>query len=222
VDDEIRARGSDVAYLLAALDHAFPSLKLQPADVVSTFAGLRPLLSGRGQTPSETSREHTISAGPDGTVVVAGGKLTTLRRMAEETVDRVVEILRGAGLERPLAPCTTSHRPLPGTDRQAQVDQLARGDLAARIDPSLPYRWADLVHAARAEQARRLTDLLIRRVPIFRDAADQGLAAAGPAARLAAAELGWSPARTEEELALYRQAVAVSRRWLNEPIIERS
>ncbi len=216
--DEIRARGSDVGYLLEALNHAFPSLKLGPDDVISTFAGLRPLLSGRAQTPSETSREHTISARADGTVVVAGGKLTTLRRMAEETVDRVADILRAAGLERRLAPCTTSHRPLPGADREAQLRSLARGALAAPIDPALPHLWAELVYAARFEQARRLTDLLIRRLPIFRDAADQGLAAAPAAARLAGAELGWSAERTDQELALYRAAVAVSRRWRDEPI----
>ncbi len=211
--DEIRARGSDVAYLLAALNHAFPSLKLGPADVISTFAGLRPLLSGRGQTPSETSREHTIVASPDWTVVVAGGKLTTLRRMAEETVDRLVEILRSAGLERALAPCTTSHRPLPGQGREAEIQSLARGDLAAPIDPALPYRWAEVVYAARAEQARRLTDVLIRRLPIFRDAADQGLSAAPRAAELVGGELGWSTARRDREVTLYREAVAVSRRW---------
>ncbi|HVV51365.1 MAG TPA: FAD-dependent oxidoreductase, partial [Polyangia bacterium] len=55
VGDEIRARGADVAYLLAAARHAFPALGLGPDDVVSTFAGLRPLLAGNASTPSETS-----------------------------------------------------------------------------------------------------------------------------------------------------------------------
>ena len=235
VGDEIRARGADVAYLLEALGHAFPALKLEPADVISTFAGLRPLLSGRGQTPSETSREHTISPATDRTVVVAGGKLTTLRRMAEETVDVVVDMLRGAGLERPLAPCSTAERPLPGggpaPDLTAQppdvrtrlacygarapaVLALAQDQaLGRRIDPALPYLWAELVHAARAEQARRLTDVLIRRVPLFRDAADQGVGLARRAARVVGDELGWSEARRDAELRLYQEAVEVSRRW---------
>ena len=235
LDDEIRARGSDVAYLLEALDHAFPALKLGPADVVSTFAGLRPLLSGRGQTPSETSREHTIAPLPDRTVVVAGGKLTTLRRMAEETVDVVVDMLRAAGLERALAPCTTGQRPLPGggappdltTQRPDVAARLATygsrasavlalandPGLGSRIDPALPYLWAEVVHATRFEEARRLTDVLIRRLPLFRDAADQGLAAARRAARLAGDELGWSEARRDAELAHYREAVEVSRKW---------
>lgn len=222
VGDEIRARGPDVGYLLDALNHAFPSLALGPGDVISTFAGLRPLLSARAQTPSETSREHTISAGVDRTVVVAGGKLTTLRRMGEETVDRLVEMLRNAGLERPLAACTTAHRPLPGADRREQIQKLARAELATPIDPALPYLWAEIVHAARAERAQRLTDALIRRLPIFRDAADQGLGAAARAADLMAAELGWSPERRDRELSLYRDAVALSRRWTTEPLTGRS
>jgi glycerol-3-phosphate dehydrogenase len=240
VGDEIRARGADVAYLLEAARHAFPALGLGPDDVVSTYAGLRPLLAGNAHTPSETSREHEISRTTDGIVVVAGGKLTTLRRMAEEAVDLVVETLRAAGVERPFAPCETTTRPLPGggplpealtaarlpsdvTARLAgaygsrvdRVVQLAAESppLDARIDPTLPYLWAEIVHAARHERARALTDLLVRRVPLFRDAADQGLGVAAQAATLAARELGWGDARREREIAGYRDAVAVSRRW---------
>src|SRR5204862_4222369 len=57
LDDDIRARGSDVAYLLEAANHAFPALRLRPDDVLSTFAALRPLLATSAQTPSATSRE---------------------------------------------------------------------------------------------------------------------------------------------------------------------
>jgi glycerol-3-phosphate dehydrogenase len=236
VGDEVRARAADVSYLLRALDHAFPGLALGPDDVLSTFAGLRPLLSGRERSPSETSREHTIRAAPDRTIVVAGGKLTTFRRMGEETVDAAVEMLRAAGLERPLAPCTTAARPLPGggppPDLAGQPPDVrarlgcygARArdvldgtpEAGQRIDPALPYLWAEVVHAARREHAWRLTDVLIRRVPLFRDAADQGLAAADRAARLVGAALGWSDQRRAEEVAAYREAVAVSRRWRDE------
>src|SRR5450631_74096 len=237
VGDEIRARGADVTYLLAAARHAFPALGLGPDDVVSTYAGLRPLLAGDAHTPPETSRTT------DGIVVVAGGKLTTLRQMAEETVDLVVETLRAAGVERAFAPCTTATRPLPGAgslpdalaapelppDVTTRLGDAYGGhadrvlaiaaespELDERIDPTLPYLWAEIVHAARYERARDLTDLLGRRVPIFRDAADQGLGVAPQAATLAARELGWDEARRGRELASYRDAVAVSRRWRQE------
>ena len=72
------------------------------------------------------------------------------------------------------------------------------------------------MHAARHERARALTDLLVRRVPIFRDAADQGLGVALQAATVAAGELGWDEVRRERELASYRDAVAVSRLWRQE------
>ncbi len=245
VGDEIRARGADVAYLIEAVRHAFPSLALGPADVLSTYAGLRPLLAANAQSPSETSREHEIARGPDGILTIAGGKLTTNRRMAEEAVDRVVETLRAAGLERPLAPCTTAARPLPGggpppaalgahefgNDVTARIGGTygARAgellavladapELGARIDPELGYLWAEIVHAARHEHARDLDDALSRRVPIFRDARDQGLAVAGRAAALLGAELGWDAARKAHEIEKYRATVARSRRWQAELI----
>src|SRR6185369_3606597 len=97
VGDEIRARGSDVAYLLEAARHAFPALGLGPDDVLSTYAALRPLLATSAHTPSETAREHEIARAADGLLLIAGGKLTTLRRMGEEAVDRAVEALQAAG-----------------------------------------------------------------------------------------------------------------------------
>ncbi|HLK89586.1 MAG TPA: glycerol-3-phosphate dehydrogenase/oxidase [Polyangia bacterium] len=239
IGDEIRARGADVAYLLEAARHAFPSLGLGPEDVVSTFAGLRPLLAGNAHTPSETSREHEIARSPDGLVVVAGGKLTTLRRMAQETTDVVVETLRASGLERAFAPCATRDRPLPGGGPLPEA--LAAGELAPdlsvrlgtygsragallalaaaspplgeRIDPALPYLWAEVVHAARHEQARDLSDVLVRRLPLFRDAADQGVSAAPRAASLVSDELGWDEHRRARAVADYQASVRLSRRW---------
>jgi glycerol-3-phosphate dehydrogenase len=242
IGDEIRAGGADVAYLLEAARHAFPSLGLAPDDVVSTYAGLRPLLAGNAHTPSETSREHEISRTPDGLVVVAGGKLTTLRRMAEETVDVILQAFHAAGVERSFAACETTTRPLPGggplPDGLAAPEQApdvtvrlgaygARAGevlavisetppLGERIEPALPYLWAEVVHAARRERARALTDVLVRRIPLFRDAADQGLSAADRAATLAGRELGWDAARRDRELADYRDTVALSRRWQRE------
>ena len=152
IGDEIRARGADVAYLLEAARHAFPSLGLGPDDVVSTYAGLRPLLAGNAHTPSETSREHDISRTADGIVVVAGGKLTTLRRMAEETVDVAIEILRAAGLEQPFAPCQTRTRPLPG----GGPERPARGFETGRRRDASPPRLRE-PGASRARPRRRVT-----------------------------------------------------------------
>ncbi|HSY40619.1 MAG TPA: glycerol-3-phosphate dehydrogenase/oxidase, partial [Polyangia bacterium] len=243
VGDEIRARGADVAYLIEALRHAFPSLALGPGDVLSTYAGLRPLLAKSAQSPSETSREHEISRGPDGVLTIAGGKLTTNRRMAEEAVDRVVEALRATGLERPLDGCSTATRSLPGGGpppaaldaHEFGADIAARiagaygaragallaiasetPGLAARLDPELSFIWAEVVHAVRHEQARDLADVFARRVPIFREARNQGLTIAAPAAALIGAELGWDAPRQAREIEKYRATVEHSRRWQTE------
>jgi glycerol-3-phosphate dehydrogenase len=244
IDDEIRARGEDVAYLLEAANHAFPSLGLGPDDVLSTFAALRPLLATSAHTPSETSREHEITRVGDGLLMIAGGKLTTLRRMGEEAVDRVVEALRAGGFERPIAPCATPERPLPGggappanlLQTNLGADVMARlataygsradevlavaqssPDLARRLDPELPYLRAEVVHAVRAEHARSVADVLRRRVPLFRDARDQGLAVAEDVASILAAELAWPSELRTRTLLDYRAAVERSRRWRTEP-----
>ncbi|HMC93449.1 MAG TPA: glycerol-3-phosphate dehydrogenase C-terminal domain-containing protein, partial [Polyangia bacterium] len=88
--------------------------------------------------------------------------------------------------------------------------------LASRIDPELGYLWAEVVYAARHEHARDLADVLTRRVPIFRDARDQGLAIAARAAELVGAELGWDAARRTLEIQRYRDEVERSRRWRTE------
>ena len=232
--DPIVARAADVDYLLEVVNAAFPSLVLDPDDVISTTAGLRPLVATPAHTPSATSREHELTVERDGLLTIVGGKLTTYRRMAEETVDRAIELLRDAGYEGALAPCCTATRPLPGgatfarsslgdielapdverhlrqtygaraanvvaslTERtshtRADTSAAPRVDLASRIDPDLPYIWAEVHHAAVHELVTDIEDVLRRRIPLFRDARDQGLAAAPRAATLVGDVLGWSP-----------------------------
>jgi glycerol-3-phosphate dehydrogenase len=240
VDSEIYAGRADVDYLLEAAAHAFPAARLGPDDVIATYAGLRPLIAAPAHTASSTSREHEIRREPDGIVTVAGGKLTTFRRMAEETTDILVELLRDRGVERPIGPCLTRTRPLPGAggpppmlaehELAADVrDHLlatygarcggvlaemeAHPELARRMDPELPYIWAEIVHAARAEHALEVEDALARRVPLLRDARDQGLGAAERAGELMARILGWSTERRAQSVDRYRAAVAITRRW---------
>ena len=114
VEDPIAARFSDVDYLLEVANHAFPAAALGPDQVVSTFAGLRPLVAAPAVDASSTSREHEIAVEGDGLVTIVGGKLTTYRRMAEEVTDLVVERLRLSGHEGTIGPCVTATRPLPG------------------------------------------------------------------------------------------------------------
>jgi glycerol-3-phosphate dehydrogenase len=247
VGHEIRARRADVEYLLEAANHGFPPARLGPDDVLSTTAGLRPLIapSSSANTPSQTSREHEILREPDGLVTIVGGKLTTLRRMGEQVVDVVAEILRDKGREEPVGPCVTGTRPLPGggpapplpadgAELPADVrEHLARTygsrvldvmalraaapPLAERLDPELPYLWAEVVHAIQQEHAREVSDVLMRRVPLFRQARDQGLAAAPLVAASLGEILGWSSSRRQASLEAYEAAVSRSRAWRADP-----
>ena len=92
---EVAATKEDVAYLLEATNHYFPDVNLKTDDVISTWAGVRPLLAGEaGEDESAVSREHVISIDKNGLVTIAGGKLTTYRRMAAEVVDKTIDWLR--------------------------------------------------------------------------------------------------------------------------------
>ncbi len=88
--DEVLVEAEDVHYLLAALNWSFPTLNLAPADIVSSWAGLRPLLREQGD-PSRVSRDYGITFYDDGLAVIAGGKLTTHRNMATSLLDQVVK-----------------------------------------------------------------------------------------------------------------------------------
>ncbi len=108
---------ADVAYLLDTVNHYFPAAHLVPADVVSSFAGLRPLIAPRGRatlSPSSVSREQEIFTSASGLVSIAGGKLTTYRLVAAAVVERVVAVLRAAGDRRAFLPSRTGEIPLPG------------------------------------------------------------------------------------------------------------
>ena len=112
----VYAECSDVDYLLRATNDYFPGLDIGHADVVSTWAGVRPLVGDEGaENESSVSREHHLVCEPDGVVTIAGGKLTTYRSMAAEVVDMVVEQLDERGRDcRDLQGADTNTDPLPG------------------------------------------------------------------------------------------------------------
>ena len=111
--DEVRATAEDVVYLLRTANAFFPEARLTPADVVATWAGVRPLLKA-GDDPNKASREHRIWADERGLLTIAGGKLTTYRRMAAQVADQVAARLHDID-GRPIPPrARTDRHPLPG------------------------------------------------------------------------------------------------------------
>jgi glycerol-3-phosphate dehydrogenase len=110
--DAVLVEAADVRYLLDALNECFPSLSLGPADIVSSWAGVRPLLKEEG-TPSTVSRDYHIALYEDGFAVIAGGKLTTYRTMAESLIDEILERYAHR-LQGDFQPCRTAKTALLG------------------------------------------------------------------------------------------------------------
>jgi glycerol-3-phosphate dehydrogenase len=222
--------GDDVDYLLGALNGVIEE-PLGRADVIGTWAGLRPLLRGEGSRTADLSRRHAVHTSPGGVVSVTGGKLTTYRRMAADTVDAVVDVtgaavgrsrtrrlaLHGAvGTEAPPVGVESSVRQhlagRYGTDARA-VAALADTDptLAGPLVPGQPYLRAEAVYAVRAEMARTLDDVLSRRTRTRLFARDASADAAASVAALIAPELGWTDAERDAQVASYGAAVAAER-----------
>lgn len=197
----------EVAFLLEVVNQAL-ARPLTPGDVVGSFAGYRPLLTGGDPASADLSRHHAVVAGPDGVVSVVGGKLTTYRRMAEEAVDAVVAT--GA---RASAACSTDRLPLVGAAPRRVLRSLGvprrfawtygtearrltelvreRPDLDEPVAAGLPYLRAELAFAVAHEGALTVGDLLDRRTRIGLVPTDRALAE--PAAVAALTEAGLPP-----------------------------
>ena len=231
--DNARAGRADVQYLLSAVNHYFPSARLTPPDVVSAWAGVRPLAApnAKGELTS-ASREHTIAEAQPGLYIVTGGKLTTYRAMAEEVVDRVAKPLL-ARFRR----AVTQRVPLPGGDVQDAGDAIkalclivgdqriaerliyAHGSRWPRVlgatnpeelqlvTSDAPYLTAEVLHAVDHEFTVTLADLLIRRMPLAFEQSDHGVAAATRIAGMMAERFGWSASDVTSALREYEEAV---------------
>jgi glycerol-3-phosphate dehydrogenase len=99
----------DKEYLLNAVNKMFTSLNLQPTDIESSWAGLRPLIHEQGKSPSEVSRKDEIFIAQNGLISIAGGKLTAFRKMAQKIIDKI------QATEKRFGSCKTSHIPLIGS-----------------------------------------------------------------------------------------------------------
>jgi glycerol-3-phosphate dehydrogenase len=228
--DHVPPAREDVEYLLDAVNDFFAA-GLGPADVTGAFAGVRPLIaSGDSKKSVDISRKAELYETSSGMITITGGKLTTWRRMAKMTVDRLVQ------REAREAPCRTAEIPL-GQPVAAQdlplvagVSEESRSALAARygygahellelarerpelagpIQPGLPDVMAEVVLAARREQARSVGDVLLRRTRLgllaARELCGDGGGAVERVGGLLARELGWDQQRRRAEVEGFRR-----------------
>ena len=227
-----RPASDDIGYLLEAVNEFFGA-SLSQSDLVGAYAGVRPLISsGDPRKSVDISRKAELYETSSGMLTITGGKLTTWRRMAKQTVDRLVE------REGRTAPCHTAEIPLGMEARAEDVkapegvseDSLAQlafryGHAARAVldlawkDPKLaepivagrPDLLAEVAIAARREQARSVADVLLRRTRLGILAAPQlrDAAAARPVAEALGAELGWSRRRVKAEAEAWPRAAAL-------------
>ncbi|MFL6196610.1 MAG: glycerol-3-phosphate dehydrogenase/oxidase [Thermoanaerobaculia bacterium] len=213
---EPRARPEEVEFLLS---HVARYLTQDPApgDVLSVFAGLRPLVRGTREAAktANLSRDHTLLVSPSGLVTITGGKWTTYRKMGEDTVDQAALV---AGLDE--RPSRTAELRLHGWIEEppgdgwslygAEAPELAR--LAAEqpgwgepLHARLPYRACEVVWAVRQEMARTVEDVLARRTRALLLDARASADIAPAVAVLMAAELGRGEDWQREQVRAYRE-----------------
>ncbi|HEX7077493.1 MAG TPA: glycerol-3-phosphate dehydrogenase/oxidase [Candidatus Eisenbacteria bacterium] len=185
-------RPEDVRYLLEEAARALPE-RLGDARPVRAFAGIRPLARGRADRSWENTREARIVV-ESGMRSIVGGKYTTHRSLAERVVDGAARSLGGRA-----RPCDTRTAPVPG-GRDAAIAALSR-EFPRRVATTggFAVAEAEAVHAARAEKARRLDDVLLRRTRLWLDGRALREAAVPVAAWLAPV-LGWSERRRTAEV----------------------
>jgi glycerol-3-phosphate dehydrogenase len=221
--DDPQCTPDDVAYLLNAMNLALAE-PLTAADVVGTWAGLRPLISGGsvGEKTADLSRKHAVRVSDAGMITVTGGKLTTYRRMASDTVDQVVaKVGHGGSSKTKRLRLCGADGPAPSDDHlarrygglAAEVLELERADpgLAAPLVAGLPYHRSEAVYAVREEMARTLDDVLSRRTRARLLARDATASAARDVAELIGAELNWDRLRIDAEVAGYTAALREER-----------
>jgi len=189
--DKVIADEVDIAYVLKIVNQHFPSAKLTEKDVISTWAGLRPLIANPNGGPSDISRSHQIKSPEPQWWDVAGGKLTTYRLMAEETVDQIVRKLNFTS-----AACRTATEPL--------LPKNETEGLSAITPPD--FGRSAVEHYCRNEWAVQLDDVMIRRTSwhyYFRDAEERARQVAQWMAEIS----GWSDSEKDAQWQRYRNSV---------------
>jgi glycerol-3-phosphate dehydrogenase len=225
--DNVRIETREIEYLLRETNRVIPEGQLTRAEILYTYSGVRPLPFVNKKEEQSITRRHFIRAAPhvENLYSIVGGKLTTYRSLAEETVDLIFKKL---GRVKP--PCTTDRMALPGAmvqlgvgepaelpqatnerltriygTRSSAVGELIRNDptLAEVFDSETGAIAAEVVFAFKYELARTLSDCLLRRTMVGLNS-NCGLNAVEAAAGIAQKHLGWSASRAEREIFAYR------------------
>ncbi len=212
----------EVAYLMAAVEYQFPSLGISLEDVVSTYAGIRPVIGSSKHDPSEESRAHTIWE-ENGLYTVTGGKLTTFRLIALDVLktikhrlpempepqhdmpvlNQINQLLPGCDDLRDA--CRKRLLGRYGSDAIAVVNSAKQGEMDTI--PGTDYLWVELRWAARSEGVCHLEDLLLRRTRLGLILPKGGEFILPVVKQICSAELHWNDDHWQQEMAQYRSLI---------------
>jgi len=210
---EPKALEEEINFILKTIKQYF-SKPVERKDVLSVFAGLRPLAAPQKETDStkEISRDHKLIVSASGLITITGGKWTTYRKMAEATVDKAVEIsdLEMVASKTADLPLHASKK-IEGNDEYSfsvygsdyeNIVALTKEDVSLKnkIVEGLPYIQAEIIWAARNEMARTVEDFLARRIRLLFLDAHAAIKAAPVVADIMAKELGKNEQWKNEQL----------------------
>jgi len=205
-------------------------LTRQPSakDVLSVYAGLRPLAAPGKDTNStkEISRSHKLIVADSGLITITGGKWTTYRKMAEDTVDKAIKVGKLA-----MIPCSSKNMRIHGFTKssfnnplsvygsdEAEIQKLVeeRSYLGEKVLVGHPYIKAEIVWAVRNEMARTVEDVLARRLRMLFLDADAAIKMSPVVAGLMADELGFSKEWVEAQLVSFKE---LAEKYFVKPIL---
>ncbi|MAE21267.1 MAG: FAD-dependent oxidoreductase [Pseudomonas sp.] len=229
-NDEVGITYDELHYLLDLVRYQFPQAEISERDVISSWAGVRPLVASGADNSSKESRDHTVWQ--DGRVVsVSGGKLTTFRRIAHDVLSKLREDNSDDDTPPAFPELTLSNGPvftasasvsegwadvlstlpekrqrrLLGFYGRCAKDILAQSSEETReVVPGTDVLWAELVWSAANEQVVHLDDLLLRRTRVGLLVPQGGLTHESTLKSLLQSPLGWSDAQWQEEVRRYR------------------
>jgi glycerol-3-phosphate dehydrogenase len=238
---QVRVEEEDVQYLLKVIHDYFPGARIQKSDIVSSYAGVRPLVNDGSSTEGKVSREHTIMSDERGIVFVAGGKYTTYRLISEEVVDHCLKYFsledrvqwRSPHTESPLNPYVSSEawhqarslchlwsqrslRPYQECLLLAERYGMEAEQFIFHADHvDLTYAQLEAKIAIEKTMCLHLTDFYTRRVPFFLAEADHGLSSLEQVGIIFQYLLGWTDEVLEQEISAYRKYIETELAWKN-------
>ncbi len=217
LDQEPYCTNEEVAYMLEAVHAIFPNTNITEDSIISSFAGLRPIVRGDASNPSAESRAHLVLE-EDGLVTVTGGKLTIFEVMAQDALKAVLP-----QLGKELKPIRHWFKPNPPLSSDNRLSQKSFHYLAGRYgqalsvllemsDPhslqpidGLQMHWAELAYNARHVMVEHLDDLLLRRTRLGMLLPQGGISLMDKVKQLTEPELPWTEEEWQVEIARYQE-----------------